>query len=288
MINLAPIARSIEFIETHLRSSIAVADMAEAVGYSVYHFCRTFNQATHHTPYDYLMRRRLAEAAQVLLSSERRVIDVALDYQFNSPETFTRAFRRVYGVQPTQMRKRGRIDPRRRMPRLTLAHIEHIHKGMVLRPEIAEWGALHLAGVMTPVHGDRTAIPALWDWLARELEGCEGTSSGEQYGLVHYPETWETHGCAYMAAIEVQEEPPARTFLAVKTLPPRRYARFVHQGPARDLDLTLDYVYHTWLLKSDHDPCPPYIVERYVRGYHAACADEGDTEIYVPIAPLGT
>ena len=286
MTSLAPIARAIDFIESHLQSPIAVADMAEAIGYSVYQFCRTFNQATHHTPYDYLMRRRLAEAARVLLSSNRRVIDVALDYQFNSPETFSRAFRRVYDAQPSQLRKRGWIDPRRQMPRLTLAHIKHIHQGAYLRPEIEAQGVLRLAGIMTPVQGKHTAIPALWNWLLRELARCEGASSGEQYGLIHYPEDWERHGYAYMAAVEVQEDPPAQIPLALKTLPPQRYARFVHKGATRDRDLTLDYVYHTWLPKSGYSPCPPFIVEHYGQGYHAACAKEGETEIYVPIKRL--
>jgi AraC family transcriptional regulator len=285
MSNLTQMTDAIDFIETHLQEPIAVADMAQAVGYSVYHFCRTFNQATHHTPYDYLMRRRLAEAAQTLLGSERRVIDVAFDYQFSGPETFARAFRRVYGQQPTQVRKRGWIDPRRRMPRLTAAHIAHIHKGTYL-PEIEERGTLRLAGLMTPLRGERAALPALWDWLARELERCEESVLPEkQVGLVHYPRCWEKYGVAYMAAIEVREDPPARASLAVKTLPPQRYARFVHRGSTQDLDLTLDYIYHTWLPKSGHDPCPPYILERYGRGYHAARTGEGETAICVPLGP---
>lgn len=84
------ISQAVDFIEDNLKEAIAVADVADAVSYSLYHFCRTFNQATHHTPYDYLMRRRLSLAAQELLQTDKKIIEIALDYQFNSPETFSR------------------------------------------------------------------------------------------------------------------------------------------------------------------------------------------------------
>ena len=74
---------AVEFIEANLRSPIRVADMAASVSYSLYHFCRTFNAAVRHTPYDYLMRRRLTESARELVESDRKIIDIACDYQFN-------------------------------------------------------------------------------------------------------------------------------------------------------------------------------------------------------------
>ena len=92
---LQAICAAIQFIESHLCDPITVADAAAAAGYSLYHFIRSFNQMVQHTPYDYLMRRRLAVAACELLETERRVIDIALYFQFNNHETFTRGFRRV-------------------------------------------------------------------------------------------------------------------------------------------------------------------------------------------------
>ena len=134
MPDLALISEAVDYIESNLREATTVADMADAVSYSLYHFCRTFNRATHHTPYDYLMRRRLSESAQALLQTDHKIIEIGLDYQFNSPETFSRAFKRMFGMQPNQIRKQGSIDPRRLMPRLTPAHLRHINKGPYLKP----------------------------------------------------------------------------------------------------------------------------------------------------------
>lgn len=59
------ILRAVEFIELNLREPVSIKDAADAAGYSLYHFCRVFNSVIHHSPYDYIMRRRLSEAASM-------------------------------------------------------------------------------------------------------------------------------------------------------------------------------------------------------------------------------
>ena len=79
-------------------------------GYSLFHFTRLFNQFTGLTPYDYLIRRRLSDASEALLMSDKRIIDIAQDYQFGSHETFTRAFNRLFAMPPSQWREQGAIN----------------------------------------------------------------------------------------------------------------------------------------------------------------------------------
>ena len=161
---------AVEFIEANLKQPIRVADIAESVGYSLYHFCRTFNATVRHTPYDYLMRRRLSESACKLVRSERKIIDIAYDYQFNNPETYSRAFRRMFAIQPSQWRHRGLIEERRLMPRFSLAYLEHINRGNHLKPVLVEKEAFQLAGVIALVEADRAVTEQLWRILTQELE----------------------------------------------------------------------------------------------------------------------
>ena len=284
MPNITLVSKAVDYIEDNLREAITVADMADAVSYSLYHFCRTFNQATHHTPYDYLMRRRLSEAARELVRTDRKIIEIALDYQFNSPETFSRAFKRVFEMQPSQLRKQGGIDGRRLMPRLTFAHIRHISKGAYLKPVLEEKDAFRVTGVMTLVKHDQTVIRELWDLLARELESSENVvEPGSYYGIACYPRDWENHGFLYMVAIEIPALDIVSAVLVVKTIPALKYARFVHKGPTRDLPLTLDYVYHTWLPKSGQSLSYPLVVEHYGRDFWNCDSDDSEREILVPI-----
>ena len=288
MPDVALIAEAVDFIEANLKADIAVADMADAVSYSLYYFCRMFNQVTRHTPYDYLMRRRLSESARALLETDRKIIDIALDYQFNSPETFSRAFKRMFGTQPSRLRKQESVDGRRLMPRLTRAHIVHINKGPYLRPVLEERDAFCVTGVMTWVRQDRAVVSELWDLLARELErGGRAPASGDYYGIATYPEDWGERDFLYMAAVETQEPGLTGPALVSKRVPALRYARFVHKGPTRDLPLTLDYVYHTWLPRSGERLVSSLVVECYGRELKDLDSEEAEREICVPVEPEG-
>ena len=130
------IRSALDFLEGHLQEEITVGDIADAAGYSLYHFIRTFNQVVQHSPYDFLMRRRLTEAARELLVTDRRILDIALDYCFHSHETFSRAFKRMFDIQPSQWpdqyaEKKGII-----LPALSKVYLAHINHQDFLFPEI--------------------------------------------------------------------------------------------------------------------------------------------------------
>lgn len=278
MSQVVSICRAIDFVEAHLKEEITVADMADAAAYSLYHFCRTFNNLVHHTPYDYLMRRRLSESARDLVEADKRIIDIAFDYRFNNPETYSRAFKRMFGMQPSQWKEQWWLDRRFLMSRLTREHLEHINEGDYLKPVLEERDAFQVAGVMTLVGDDSETVSRLWKILARELEGVE---SAEYYGVTWYPTDREESGVFYMAGIEVEVD-SANPALVVKSIPPLKCARFVHKGSRSDLHLTLDYVYQTWLPKSGERLAYPLEIESYGRDVSAVWRD-AELEVYISI-----
>ena len=262
MSNITSIANALDFIEGHLKEEITIADIADAVYYSLFHFCRMFNKITHHTPYDYLMQRRVSEAARELVETRKKIIEIAFDYQFNSPETFGRAFKRMFGMLPSQWRKQGTLPTRLMMPRLTRAHLEHLNSGDALKPVLETKDALHVAGLMTVVKDDESVIATLWEMLTQELDRLDLTQeAGKAYGLIWYPTEWETRGILYLAAREMPFPDDLPSALVKKTLPPATYARFLHNGPRGTRHLTLDYIYHTWLPKSGHRLTAPLELE---------------------------
>ena len=277
--SLAAICRALDFVEANLREEIAVADMADAAGYSLYHFCRTFNGLVHHTPYDYLMRRRLSESARELVETDKRIIDIAFDYRFNSPETYSRAFKRMFGTQPSQWKEHGRLDRRFLMCQLTREHLEHVNEGEYLRPVLEERGAFQVTGVMTLVQDGRETISRLWEVLAREVEGVKGAV---YYGITWYPAGWEEGGVFYMAGIEVEAVDDANPGLVVKSIPPLKCARFIHRGSHDDLRLTLDYIYQTWLPKSGERLAYPLEIVSYGTDMSATWRNV-EMEVYIPI-----
>jgi AraC family transcriptional regulator len=284
--NIESISKAVEFIENNLKEEITIADIADAVYYSLYHFCRMFNTIIHHTPYDYLMRRRLSESALELFATERKIIEIAFDYQFNSHETFSRAFKRMFGMQPSQWRKQGKIDKRFFMSRLTREYIQHINRGDYLKPVLKEKDAFYIAGLMTLVkeEDNKQMISQLWDFLAQELGDLNNQVNPKKYyGMTYYPRDWENQGIFYMAGTEVESPDIEGSAMVVKTIPASKYARFIHKGPLKALPLTLDYIYHTWLPKSGKNLSWPLEIICYGQDFRDPDTEDSEREMYIPV-----
>ncbi|KVH61562.1 AraC family transcriptional regulator [Burkholderia sp. MSMB1072] len=92
--------RVVEYVDTHLADPIGLADMARSAGLTRMHFAAQFRHATGLRPHEYLMRRRIERAQQLLLESRHNVLDVALSSGFRSQAHFTTVFKRFVGATP--------------------------------------------------------------------------------------------------------------------------------------------------------------------------------------------
>lgn len=89
-----------EYIDGHLHEKISLRQLSVASGYSPWHAARLFKEETGKAPFDYIRAVRLSQAALLLRDKKCRVIDVALDFVFDSHEGFTRAFSKEFGLPP--------------------------------------------------------------------------------------------------------------------------------------------------------------------------------------------
>ncbi|MCL1873762.1 MAG: AraC family transcriptional regulator [Clostridiales bacterium] len=97
---LAAARRMEAYIDAHIREPITAKSLAEVAGYSQYHAARIFKQHTGRMPFEYIRERRLVNAALTLRRDKKKVIDVALDFVFDSHEGFSRAFAKAFGIAP--------------------------------------------------------------------------------------------------------------------------------------------------------------------------------------------
>ena len=84
---------------------LSLERLAREAGLSPYHFLRTFERVTGITPYQYVLRSRLRDAAARLLAESGKVVDVAFDCGFSDVSNFNRAFRSEFGVSPRIFRR---------------------------------------------------------------------------------------------------------------------------------------------------------------------------------------
>jgi AraC family transcriptional regulator len=113
--------KTIEHIENHLGDALCLHDLAQIAGFSDYHFHRVFQTMVGDTVMEYVRKRRLAKAAAEMEHPDRRILDVALDHGFQSHETFTRAFKKLFGITPVEYRRRRIKRPLIRKPTFSAA-----------------------------------------------------------------------------------------------------------------------------------------------------------------------
>lgn len=105
------ISKAIDYIEEHITEPTDYARAAKEACSSPFNFQRVFALLCGYTLGDYVRMRRLTLAGEELLSTDAKVIDVALKYGYDSPESFSRAFTRFHGVSPSAVRKGAAIRP---------------------------------------------------------------------------------------------------------------------------------------------------------------------------------
>ena len=104
---LTRIQNAINYIEEHLTEEIDYEEVAKEAACSNFYFQRIFGILCGISLGDYIRNRRLTLAGDELSASDDKVIDIALKYGYESPESFTRAFARFHGVTPSEAKKDG-------------------------------------------------------------------------------------------------------------------------------------------------------------------------------------
>ena len=154
---------AMDYIEAHLADEVEYSEVARIACCSPYHFQRMFSFVAGMPLSEYIRRRRLTLAAFDLQNSQRKVIEVALKYGYESPEAFARAFKNLHGVTPRAARSRETML--KAYPRMTFHVSIKGDAEMEYRVESKE--EFEMFGVAVDVNTvdqhPPTEIPKFWD-----------------------------------------------------------------------------------------------------------------------------
>ena len=98
---------ALDYIEENLTREIRIENVAAKAYVSCFHFQRIFSALCGVSVGEYIRKRRLTMAAQELTRGDVKVIDVAVKYGYDSPDSFARAFARFHGVSPSMAKEKG-------------------------------------------------------------------------------------------------------------------------------------------------------------------------------------
>ena len=101
------IREAISYIEDNITKDLSIEEIADRVNISPFYFQKGFGMLCGYSLSEYIKRRRLSLAGSDVLSTNEKIIDIAIKYGYDSPDSFTKAFTRFHGVTPSAVRKEG-------------------------------------------------------------------------------------------------------------------------------------------------------------------------------------
>ncbi len=236
---------------------------------------------------DYVRKRRLTEAARALVHTNRRILDIALDWQYDSHEAFTRAFKRAYSLTPFEYRRRGIFVPIRAA--LSLADIEPLGtKGAAMETRIINLPAMHVVGMGYVGKNENAEISSMWGDFIPRVHEIQGKLYPEVM-LGVCGDAREDGSFRYVAGFEVDANAPVPDGMTTFEVPAATYVIVTQHGELSDekcgLGAALNFVYREWLPTSGYQRADTPDLEWYDKRFHPG-QEESEMDVYTPIVKI--
>lgn len=275
------IENAICFIESNITENLTVGRIAAEVNTSAFYFQRGFSMLCGYTVGEYIRLRRLSLAGNELLTSDIRVIDLAMKYGYDSPDSFSKAFTRFHGCTPTDVRKGGANIKSFAPLHITLT----LDGGTVMEYRIEKKDAFKVMGIskMFSYEGANQDIPKFWD------EAFVTASPKPVLGMygVCYDEEMAGDSFRYMIADDYIEEKAQKMKLDVYDIPEHLWAIFPCKGamplPLQEVNRR---IFSEWLPTSQYEIAEGYNIEYYSDPVDFKMGMEDPeyyTEVWIPV-----
>lgn len=281
--NLEQIQRVVDYIEENLSQSITLQNIADEADFSMFYFHRMFRHTVGETITEYIRKRRLTLASWELLSNEKSILEIAFEFNYESQEAFTRAFKRMYGTTPGKYRKNGNSVILLNRTKLSIDNLKHLNGGLSMEPKFKNLESFKVVGMRYFGENKNNEIPELWDeFIRRSNEVKNRRNNFTSYGICQaLPEMTESDSFYYIAGVEVDEMKDIPTGMISIVVPAARYVVFTHRGPTSSLDKTYEYIYGTWFPKSKYKPLGTIDFEMYNEKF--TNKEDSSMYIYIPV-----
>jgi AraC family transcriptional regulator len=274
-------AKVFDYIEAHLGEELSVERLSQVANFSKFHFHRQFSNYAGISVSRYVQMMRLKRAAfRLALEPRARVIEVALEAGFETPESFSRAFKRDYGQTPSQFRVSPSWKPwgeryqftersRRRNMDVKIADFEETkvavleHRGP---PELVS-----------------NSVRIFIEW--RQESGLSPVKSSKTFGIIYDdPDAVEPAMFRFDICGSVTSEVPEnRQGIVSKVIPGGRCAVLRHLGAHDRIGESVSCLYKDWLPESGEELRDFPVVFHYLNLKPATPDHELITDIYLPV-----
>lgn len=274
---------AIDYMEAHMEEPVTIEEIAKEANSSVFHFQRTFAILTDCSVAEYLRRRRLTLAAQELSATDQKIIDIAYKYGYDTPEAFSKAFRRQHGVTPSDARKNlGELQSFNR-----LAIQVNLKGALPMKYRIVEKESFQAIGVKREFSlqgGENlSGIPEMWmemnqDGMSEKIANLQDGAINGLLGICANFEDGTTMD--YWIAAE-SAQPVPEGFQQVE-IPASKWGVFEVHGAMPDaMPKVWKQIFSEWFPSNQYENAGTAELEVYPAG--DAYSDEYVSEIWIPL-----
>ncbi len=287
------IERAVDYIKNNIEEQITLAELADYVGYSQYHFLRIFCEQTGKNPIEYVRAEKLSCASNDLFSG-LKILDIAVKYGYETASGFSKAFKKEFGYTPTKYISH--------MARLESKDTYISDRSKKMKFEIIEKGPFKVVGygIKTNINSENFTKEVAAFWGQYDINGWEeklysklnppkhgevGVSASDEAGNLTYVLGVITDSIENVESDMIVVDIPAAKY-AVFTTPPVDYSKKNGlEGKKefeREIKNTWRYIFEKWFKNSGYQYDDSKMDFEY---YDERCHFRKDTvmDIYVPV-----
>lgn len=283
MNNFYRISEAMKYIDAHLNDTLSVQMIAEQFAFSPYYFHRLFTSIVGKSLMTYVRDRRIGYACKMLNETERKVLDIALDFGFDSAQSFSRTFKSITGMSPTKYRSRKLVPCIVPAAELVKQFTNRLKGGIIMNPNMIMKEKMILAGVSG--FGDETA--EIWKRFMKLYAEVPLTDkiSDDSYEVRIYDSATEKE--SVFVSCEINSDCDGYEIFQI---PSSEYASFdvyVKEGYESENDAMEE-----WLVSNEKGYVrnllegKPYCIEHYDARFDES-NDESVVEIWLPVKKAG-
>lgn len=282
---LEQLNESIAYLEAHMDGEVRIEEAAKRTLTSTFHYQRLFHMVTGVTVAEYVRKRRLTLAAQELQQGKRKVLDVALKYGYQTPESFSKAFVKLHGIPPSEAKRAG--VNLKAIPRMSFQI--RIKGESEMKYRIEEKDSFEVMGVerqISTVDGQNyVEIPKFWTGVWETAQGKTMVKKAGELGFLGICADMNEEQSKFTYMIAVEKSGIPEPGMATRKIPAQTWAVFEATGSLpKSIQAVWDRIFSEWFPSTGYEHANAPELEIYPTG--DTSAEDYYCEIWIPIKKM--